>query len=701
MIEEASGSKSTPVSRAHLQRVSDTNNFQNAYILNAASFETPTRRAPHSRTPVFKAPQTPSRFPKTPTNRHVYSHEPSSSRASSPVSSPARIVNLVSSPGPMRTDPPDEDEDDLPYTLPPGPYSREKPDLSYAALIGQAILSSPEHRLALQDIYEWITTVYPHYQRGEQTWMNSVRHALSTMAVFRKVPRARMGEGKSSWAIYDQDLPCFSGGGFRKSLCADMVKVKAEGSKHGSKKRGVMEEAMSRNAKRRKTGVVEHDVYGNPVPPLVSAPILQPFYSHVLPGSNHQPYYGTYMANPQGLPAEVVFPPLPLSSNYHQLAAMKVANASSSSRATSVDASSSAPSVSTSSHDGPPSSHEASPVPSSLIASSSVPELSPDDGSSSSPALPEALPETMEIKTEPIADTLQALVEPAIADPDADFEKWLAIDDAVAPHMTLLGGFTEAKASPERLHITPTRKRTGKVCLVCAQKLLVLKSFVTQMPALPVPTSPTIERRTAAKQKAATAKPSTTTLAALVSQRSSSSRDMLRPSTPPPRTPPRKPLTRLSPQSSPKRTPVSYSRARKSPSPQHDVPTLPSELLRTPSRKRVTSDGGGGGSGSGKKSPGAALFSFSPFAPVTPKRSLFGSGGGGDWGSPYRTPQSLRRLFDPHDPATMLDDELNRLNSLNGPQESTSGLYGRAGRGLLYESPLAPSPSQWGQAWQD
>ncbi|TCD63707.1 hypothetical protein EIP91_005078 [Steccherinum ochraceum] len=673
VIEQASGSKSAT----------------DPFIITNAYMDTPTRKTPRARAPVFKAPQTPSRFPKTPTSRQAYSHEPSSSRASSPMSSPARMVDLVSSPGPMRAAAQiEEHPDDLPYTLPPGPYRQEKPEQSYAAIIGQAILSSPENRLALQDIYEWVTTVYPYYRRGEQTWMNSVRHALSTMAVFRKVPRTRM-EGKSLWAIFDQDLPCFASGTFRKSLCADMVKVKTESSKPGPKKRGTMEEAMSRNAKRRKT-TLAHDVYGNPVPPLISGPVLQPFYAHVHPGTHHQPYYGAaYMAQP--LPAEVVFPPLPPSSNYHQLVTMKAAEASSSSRATSVEAPSVAPSTSTSSYEDPPSSHEPSPAPSSSVASSSVPELTPDDGSSSSPQMPD------DMGTDPddVNDVNAALVvvqgeaEPEIVDPDAEFEKWLAedpLEEAVAPHLTLLRGFSE-KTSPDHNAVTP-RRRNGK------------------MPALPVPTSPTLERRSAAKQKAA-ARTSPHALTFLISQRASSSREMLRPTTPPrrPCTPPRKRAASRSPQSSPQRTPMSYSRfrLRKSPSPPRELPALPTnpELLRTPSRKRVPS-GGGPGSGSGSKSgPGKSpsnIYSFSPgfghFS--TPKRGST-SFGATDFESPFRPSWSM---YDPHDPAALLDDEVKRLSNQNdATQGSPSGLYGRAGKGLLYESPSVPSPGKWENLW--
>ncbi|KAJ7938763.1 hypothetical protein B0H13DRAFT_1509707, partial [Mycena leptocephala] len=73
------------------------------------------------------------------------------------------------------------------YTLPPGPYLEERPSYPYAALIGQAILSSPQHRLTLQQIYDWIVIVYPHFNRTEKTWMNSIRRVLSTTSQFRKV----------------------------------------------------------------------------------------------------------------------------------------------------------------------------------------------------------------------------------------------------------------------------------------------------------------------------------------------------------------------------------------------------------------------------------------------------------------------------------------------------------------------------------
>ena len=379
----------------------------------------------------------------------------------------------------MRHLPPDdEDTDDLPFTLPPGPYSTTKPDYSYAAMIGQAIISSPEHRLPLQDIYEYITTVYPYYKRGEQTWMNSVRHALSTMAVFRKVPRGKM-EGKSLWAILDCDLPCFAHGGFRKSLCADMMKQKAEAAaKSGPKKRGTMDETIARNAKRRKKstnsnhtseGQVHHynssaiTTQVHTFPPMFAAgpaigvgpPVLPPFYAAVLPGSHHQPYYPAYV--PQPVPAEVIFPPLPASSGYHRIAnfAATQQQHASVARASSVDEPSSESALPPSSdsglfesddHEGDDGSvkgkgkgkgksKEVTPPPDSdsptapTSSSSGAPGLTPNGSSDSSPTMSS---EASAVGAEVPSDAESFVGAPRVVGvEDDEFEEWLKEDPGV------------------------------------------------------------------------------------------------------------------------------------------------------------------------------------------------------------------------------------------------------------------------------
>jgi hypothetical protein len=302
--------------------------------------------------------------------------------ASPPQSSPTRF-NLVSSPGPMGPLPKEEEYDDLPYTLPPGPYSPHKPELSYAALVGRAILSSPEHRLTLQEIYDWITIVYPHYKRGETTWMNSIRHVLSTTVCFRKVPRDR-AVGRTLWAIWDEDLPCFKDGGFKKHLCKDYAN-----SNEGKEKAMGGSKAKPRVRKRvddddiidgRKAKRVKKDQPANSSsePSSISGPPL----SHLLfpptrPTPHHQPYYESCIPQPQILPAEMIFPPLPATAAFNRVVKLK---SPSSACETAIPKT----------------------RPSSSSSSSSIPDLTPNRNSSSPPS---SLPATsdMEVDSRPVS----------------------------------------------------------------------------------------------------------------------------------------------------------------------------------------------------------------------------------------------------------------------------------------------------------
>ncbi|KAJ7043519.1 hypothetical protein C8F04DRAFT_991723 [Mycena alexandri] len=768
--------------------------YYSAYASQQSQFlSLPFRTAQASTSASLKTPAKPFRTQRS--QRHSSSPNksplpPSSPPdASSPVSSPAaRLVNIVSSPGPIDELAADEPKPP-PYKLPPGPYSDQRPHHSYAALIGQAILSSQDHRLTLQEIYEWIVIVYPHFKRGERTWMNSIRHVLSTTVHFRKISRERSA-GRSHWAIFDEDLHCFIDGGYRKP--GTVPKRGGAGAPRAKPKKRTADEVeedetspstlAKKSAKRPKKNAPPA---GPILPPIIAEqpPGLLPALVHpqgkpkpTQPATHHQTYYESCVAAPPPgfIPSEVIYPPLPnpsyrlVASNVSSAAAVKPPSrrADEDYDVESEDELEVAPSspvvapyspvLAPSSPVAPISTPEKAPrtdLPSSSPAS--VPALTPNR-SSSSPILssdmavpssemdppanqqephihvseqqtPEDVPQSAaSVAIAGLDDT-----SPAIQDEDdtstevqdAEHKGFAGSlrpvqfwDDASAsagdsevlqPGIELQGSANHEDSDDDS---DDAEEDVPLMLISQANRMEREKAKTIKMkvrPLVRMPTSPTLHRRqtaTAARNGNKNGK----------RKKAKASRaPVVAPATPPRNHNRRKVLL------SPVHTPLSHRGLHMSPSASlahyksnlDPPPTLvygasssrlpalsqeegdlddegegPSDLLRTPSRKR-----------------NAATSSAHP---ITPRRLLFPidssspyrtPGGGTLSASPFRTPGGGRGgIFDPHDPSTLLDEELSSLGAAG--RDSPAGLFGKAS---LYDSPnpLDGSPGKWARWW--
>uniref|UniRef100_A0A667XKS3 Forkhead box P1b n=1 Tax=Myripristis murdjan TaxID=586833 RepID=A0A667XKS3_9TELE len=148
--------------------------------LNLVSSVTLSKSAPEA-SPPLSLPQTPT----TPT------------APLTPLSQTHSVItaNSLHSMGPMRRRYSDK------YNMPISPdivqnkefymNAEVRPPFTYASLIRQAILESPEKQLTLNEIYNWFTRMFAYFRRNAATWKNAVRHNLSLHKCFVRVENVK------------------------------------------------------------------------------------------------------------------------------------------------------------------------------------------------------------------------------------------------------------------------------------------------------------------------------------------------------------------------------------------------------------------------------------------------------------------------------------------------------------------------------
>jgi len=77
-----------------------------------------------------------------------------------------------------------------------------RPPFTYATLIRQAIIESPDNQLTLNEVYKWFESQFLFFRKNAQTWKNAVRHNLSLHKCFMRVENIK----GAVWTVDEEEF---------------------------------------------------------------------------------------------------------------------------------------------------------------------------------------------------------------------------------------------------------------------------------------------------------------------------------------------------------------------------------------------------------------------------------------------------------------------------------------------------------------